>query len=355
MSRSGFIVVMAMLAAAGCSHDAPERKPPPATPPPAQSADEGKVIATYAHKRLTQGTFTREIERLPPRSRMQLAAPDRKRQFVDNYILNDLLAAEGDARGYDKDPDIERQVAELRRRLVVQRVMKDFQEPPDVTDAEVRAYYDQNRRMFSGAQIRASHILVKDEDLAKRLREELRKDPSQFEELAKTNSTDTATAARGGDLGFFGQGRMVAPFEQAAFGLDRPGDISEVVKTPFGFHIIKLTERKEGTERPFDEVKERIRVNLMNQRRQDETQHRLDQLRAKADVKVDDEVLAATDIPGAAPTSTPELVKPAPTPAAAAAPAGPAAAAPAGPGAVPAGAATAAPAGKGPPPAGMHD
>ena len=316
MSRASAIVTMALLAAAGCSHDAPERKSSPAASPPAQSADEGKVIATYAHKRLTQGTFTREIERLPPRSRMQLAAPDRKRQFVDNYILNDLLAAEGDARGYDKDPDVERQVDELRRRLVVQRVMKDFQEPPEVTDVEVRAYYDQNRRMFSGGQIRASHILVKDEDLAKQLREALRKDPSQFEELAKTNSTDTATAARGGDLGFFGQGRMVAPFEQAAFGLERPGDITEVVKTPFGFHIIKLTDRKEGTERPFDEVKERIRVNLMNQRRQDETQRRLDQLRSKADVKVDDEVLAATEIPGAAPTSAPQPAKPAPTPAA---------------------------------------
>jgi len=220
---------------------------------------------------------------------------------VDNYILNDLLASEGAAHGYDKDPDIERQVDELRRRLVVQRVMKDYQEPPEVTDAEVRAYYDQNRRLFSGAQIRASHILVKDEDLAKKLRDELRQDPSKFEELAKANSTDTATAARGGDLGFFGQGRMVAPFEQAAFALEKPGDISDVVKTPFGFHIIKLTDRKEGTERPFDEVKERIRVNLMNQRRQDETQRRLDELRAKANVKIDDAVLASTDVPGGTP------------------------------------------------------
>jgi peptidyl-prolyl cis-trans isomerase C len=297
---------MAMLAAAGCSRDTPERKGPTTAAPPAQSADEGKVIATYAHKRLTQGGFARELERLPPRSRMQLTTPERKRQFVDNYILNDLLAAEGSARGYEKDPEIERQIDELRRRLVVQRVMKDFQEPPEVTDVEVKAYYDQNRRMFSGAQVRASHILVKDEDLAKRLREELRKDPSRFEELAKANSTDTATAARGGDLGFFGQGRMVAPFEQAAFGLEHPGDISEVTKTPFGFHIIKLTDRKEGNERSFDEVKERIRVNLLNQRRQDETQHRLDELRAKADVKVDDGILAATEVPGAAPTGAPE-------------------------------------------------
>src|ERR1700752_4141742 len=103
--------------------------------------------------------------------------------------------------------------------------------------------------MSPGRQSRGSHILVKDEELAKRLREELRQDPSKFEELAKQNSTDTATAARGGDLGFFGQGRMVPPFEQAAFALEKVGDMSEVVKSPFGYHIIKLTERKEGGEK----------------------------------------------------------------------------------------------------------
>ncbi len=297
--------MIALFTAIGCARDTSEGKRAPAPPAAPRSAEEGKTIATYGSKRFTQGDFAREIERLPPRSRMQLTSPERKRQFVDNTILNDLLAAEGSARGYDKDPDITRQVDDLRRRLVVQRVMKDLQEPPEVTDAEVKTYYDQNRRMFSGAQIRASHILVRDEEQAKRLREDLRKDPSRFEELAKANSTDTATAARGGDLGFFGQGRMVAPFEQAAFALEHPADISEVVKTPFGYHIIKLVERKEGSERPFDEVKERIRLNLLNQRRQEETQHRLDGLRAKANVKVDDDVLAATEVPGTQATPAP--------------------------------------------------
>lgn len=263
------------------------------------------MIATYSHKRFTTADFAREVERLPPRSRSQLTTPDRKRQFIDNYVMNDLLADEGAAHGYDKDPEVMRQVEELRRRLVTQRVMKDFQEPPELTEAEVKAYYDQNRRLFSGAQIRASHILVKDEALAKRLREELRREPSKFDEFAKANSTDTATAARGGDLGFFAQGRMVAPFEQAAFALDKPGDMSEVVKTPFGYHIIKLTERKEGGDRPFDEVKERIRVNLINQRRQAQVQQRLDDLRAKAKITIDDAVLAAAEIPGAAPTTAP--------------------------------------------------
>lgn len=300
MWRATRLIVVGVVVAAGCARDTSEHASPSTASSP-RAASGGAVIATYNSKRFTSEDFAREIERLPPRSRTQLTTPERKRQFVDNYILNDLLADEGTRRGYDKDPDITRQVDELRRRLVVQHVMKDLQEPPEVTDPEVQAYYDQNRRLFSGGQIRASHILVKDEDLAKRLREELRADPSKFEELAKANSVDTATAARGGDLGFFGQGRMVAPFEQAAFSLDKSGDISEVVKTAFGYHIIKLTDRKEGADRPFDEVKERIRVNLLNQRRQELTQQRLDELRAKANAKIDDAALAAAEVPGGAP------------------------------------------------------
>jgi peptidyl-prolyl cis-trans isomerase C len=300
MSKWVVPFVAAVLLVGGCARErgdyAQSSAKAAATP-----ASDGQVIATYGNKRFTASDFQHEIERLPPRSRSQLTTLDRKRQFVDNFVLNDLLAEEGAAHGYDKDPDITRQVDELRRRLIVQRVMKDFQEPPELSDAEVKVYYDQNRRLFSGAQIRASHILVKDENLAKRLREQLRTDPTKFEELAKANSTDTATAARGGDLGFFGQGRMVAPFEQAAFSLDKPGDLSEVVKTPFGYHVIKLMERKEGNDRPFDEVKERIRVNLLNQRRQEQTQQRLDELRTKAKVTIDEAALTAAEVPSAAP------------------------------------------------------
>jgi peptidyl-prolyl cis-trans isomerase C len=289
-----------VLGVIGCNRDAShDRAASPA------GAGGGEVIASYGTKRLTSADLLREIDRMPPRSRAQLTSLERRHQFVDNYVLNDLLADEAVARGYDRDPDITRQVDDLRRRLIVQRVMKDLQEPPELSDAEIRAYYDQNRRLFSGAQVRVSHILVKDEELAKRLREELRQDPGKFEELAKTNSMDTATAARGGDLGFFGQGRMVPPFEQAAFALAKPGDLSEVVKTPFGFHILKLTDQKEGNDKPFDEVKDRIRVTLMNQQRQAQTEKRFAELKEKAHLQIHDDVLGALAIPTPVPAPPP--------------------------------------------------
>lgn len=284
-------IVLLCFATACANENAPSGSSAPAP------AAGGTVIATYGGKRFTTEDFRRAVERLPPRSRAQLTTPERRRQFVDNYILNELLAEQGRAKGYDQDPDIARQIDDLRQRLIVQRVMRDYQEAPVLTDEDIRTYYDQNQRLFSGAQIHAAHILVKDEALAKRLRAELDATPERFEELAKANSTDTATAARGGDLGFFGQGRMVAEFERVAFLLEKAGDLSGIVQTPFGYHIIKLIERKDGPAKPFEEVKERIRAALTNQRRQELVTRRFDEVKAGAKIQVDEDALAKAELP----------------------------------------------------------
>src|SRR6185369_2278237 len=169
-------------------------------------------------------------------------------------------------------------------------------------------YYDQNQRLFSGAQIHAAHILVKDEALAKRLKAELDAAPDKFDELAKTNSVDTATAARGGDLGTFGQGRMVAEFERAAFSLENPGDMSPIVQTPFGYHIIKLIERKEGPSKPFDDVKDRIRVAMVNQRRQEVVTQRFDKVKSDAKIAIHEDVLEKAEVPSPPPgADAPEI------------------------------------------------
>jgi len=270
---------------------------PPATSSSSPAAKSGGgVIATYAGKQFTSDDFRREVERLPPRSRAQLTTPERRRQFVDNYILNDLLAEQGRSKGYDRDPEIVRQVDDLRNRLIVQRVMRDYQEPPALTDDEVKAYYDQNQRLFSGAQIHAAHILVKDEAQAKEIRDQVKADPSKFAEIAKEKSTDKTSGAKGGDLGMFGQGRMVPEFERAAFSL-KPNEISDVVKTQYGYHIILVVERKEGERRPFDQVKEQIKATLRNKAIQEQQDKRYGDLKAAANVKIDDKVLENLQVP----------------------------------------------------------
>lgn len=262
------------------------------------AASGGEIVATYAGTTLTSERVLDELKRLPAPSRTYLSSNDRKRQFVDNLILNDLLFSEGKKAGYDHDAEIERQVEDLRRRLIVQRVTRQFQTPPEVSDEQVQKYYDDNPDLYSTTQIRASHILVKEEATAKQLSAELKQHPEKFAELARERSTDASTAPKGGDLGLFGAGRMVPDFERVAFRL-KVGEISEPVKTQYGYHLVTVTERKDGQPRPFDQVKEQIRATLRSKGQQEQTQTYFDGLKRQANVIVNDDVVAKITPPPA--------------------------------------------------------
>jgi len=146
-----------------------------------------------------------------------------------------------------------------------------------VTDAELRQYYDENLSRYTAAEERrASHVLVKaekDQPAAERdkarakaeaLLAELRAAPARFAEIAKKNSDDPGSAERGGDLDFFGRGAMVKPFEDAAFAM-KPGEISPVVESDFGFHIIRLDAVRGGEKKPFDSVRAEIEDEVKKQ------------------------------------------------------------------------------------------
>jgi len=145
-----------------------------------------------------------------------------------------------------------------------------------VPEAEARAYYEQNKARYGAEeQRRASHILITpeggDKAAAKKKAEQLlgqvKSKPGDFEKLARENSRDPGSAAQGGDLGFFGKGMMVKPFEEAVFRM-KPGEISDVVESDFGFHIIKLTEVKPAEVKPFEQVKGDIERDLKAQQAQ---------------------------------------------------------------------------------------
>ncbi|AFH82371.1 peptidylprolyl isomerase PrsA [Bacillus anthracis] len=151
-----------------------------------------------------------------------------------------------------------------------------------ITDKELKDNYK--------PEIKASHILVKDEATAKKVKEELGQGKS-FEELAKQYSEDTGSKEKGGDLGFFGAGKMVKEFEDAAYKLKKD-EVSEPVKSQFGYHIIKVTDIKEP-EKSFEQSKADIKKELVAKKSQDgEFMNDLMMKEIKkADVKVDDKDL----------------------------------------------------------------
>lgn len=139
----------------------------------------------------------------------------------------------------------------------------------EITDEELKTYFDENKDSLGEAeQVKASHILVEDEATAKEVKQKLT-DGADFAELAKEYSTDEGTKENGGELGFFARGTMVTEFEDVAFTLP-VNEISDPVKTDYGYHIIKVEEKKEAKEANFDDSKAEIKETLIDQKMETE-------------------------------------------------------------------------------------
>ena len=157
--------------------------------------------------------------------------------------------------------------------------VQGLRERSQVTPQDVQRYYEDNEQQYKQPeQVRASHILLKtegkDDAAVKKQAEDLAKKAkagADFAELAKKFSQDDSNASKGGDLDFFGRGAMVPEFDQVAFAL-QPGQVSDVVKTSFGYHVIKLTEKRTASQRPLAEVQPQIEDQIKWQRAQDQAQ-----------------------------------------------------------------------------------
>ncbi|MGG3843194.1 peptidylprolyl isomerase [Anoxybacillus kestanbolensis] len=152
-----------------------------------------------------------------------------------------------------------------------------------VTDEELKKYYNEYK-----PKVRASHILVDDEKTAKEIKAKLEKG-EDFAKLAKQYSKDTGSAQNGGDLGWFGPGKMVEEFEKAAYTLN-VGEISNPVKTQFGYHIIKVTDKEK--KKSFDEMREEIEYEVKKSKLDtSKVQSELDELMKDANVDIKDKAL----------------------------------------------------------------
>ncbi|OCA86996.1 foldase [Bacillus sp. FJAT-27986] len=168
--------------------------------------------------------------------------------YIESYGGEDALKSALEASSLTLD-DLKEDIA------VNIKIEKLMQEDIEITEDEVKAYYEENKANYDQSeQVEVSHILVEDEDKAKELLKKI-KDGEDFAELAKENSTDTASAENGGELGYISEGEMVEEFEKAAFALE-VDEVSDVVKSEYGYHIIKATGHKEAKESTYEESKE---------------------------------------------------------------------------------------------------
>lgn len=234
-----------------------------------------------------------DLRQTPPKERALLFAdPDVLRNVVDSIYLRRALAARAEQQGLDKDPTTQYRLRTIREGVLadaeVARVLTQAGSalPTATVEQIAQTQYKAERDRFSTPSLtKASHILIKGKDEAARqqardLLAQL-KTGTKFEDLARAHSADPGSAAKGGDLGFFPKGRMAPAFDAALDQLKNPGDLSGIVESPFGLHIIRLDERKAGTAKTYEEVRESLAADIVAKAQDKARQEMIDALRTQ--------------------------------------------------------------------------
>jgi len=271
------------------SAENPAPKTMPVVPP-------DRVVVTVGDLTITAAQFDQIIEALPEQYRSVARGSGRK-QFADNIVRIEVLAQEGKRRKLDESSLYRTQSTFQDANILANMTYEEIGKNIKLDEADVRKYYEAHKAEFE--QVRASHILIgvqgspspvrpgqkdltEEEALAKV--QDLRKRilaGEDFAKLAREESDDSGSGANGGDLGSFRHGQMVPTFEQAAFAM-QPGDLSEPVKSPFGYHLIKV-ETKES--KSFEEV----RPELERRMRPEQAQKAMEELQKKTPAVLDPE------------------------------------------------------------------
>jgi len=303
---------------------------PQALPPQPVPAQLPEAVARVNGEAISTAEFDEAVKELEASAGQPVPADQRDqvlRGVLDQLVGYRLLVQETKARKVTvADTELDARIAEIRkqfpsedafkqvltqRNLTVEKLRTDARDDllvskmlqaelgtkTAVTPAQVTEFYQQNPAQFQqGERVRASHILIAfpvNADAAAKQAARVKaevvlkdvKAGKDFATLAKASSQDPGSAPNGGDLGFFQQGQMVPPFDAVAFKLS-PGEISDLVETTFGYHIIKVAEKQSSRTMPLDDVRPQLEQYLEGQNRQQLTQAFVESLKAKGKVEI---------------------------------------------------------------------
>ena len=260
-------------------------------PVPAEQRDQmyrGVIDQMVGYKLLLQEATARKV--IVPDAEVEAKIDEVRKQFPSEDLFMQTLIS--------RNLTLARMRSDARGEIAITRLIEtEIADKVALKPGQVEDFYKQNPDQFKQPErVRASHILISVPEAAdaaartearNRAQQILKdvKSGKDFAALAKQHSQDPGSAVNGGDLGFFQQGQMVGPFNDAAFSL-KPGAVSDLVETQFGYHIIKVAEKQPGRTVPLDEVRPKVEQFLQHQNRESQTEAFVKALRAKGKVEI---------------------------------------------------------------------
>lgn len=289
-----FAAIFTALALVGCNAakkpevNKTETSKAESSAPASEAPKGGKVVAEIGKEKITLDEINEMMNTVPEQYRA--VAQSHKDMFLDSIINQRLLYAEASKLNFDKDPGVQKQLDEARKEILIKAYLrKEIEDTVKVTDEDAKKYYDANKEKFKEPEkINISHILVDNEAEAKDIMAKL-KSGAEFATLAKERSKD-ASKEKGGELGFIAKGQTAPEFEQAAFAL-QPGQISDIVKTQFGYHIIKVSEKQPEKLMAYDDIKDQLKQMMLAGKQKESFEMLLKDLRDRNKVVVYKDVI----------------------------------------------------------------
>ncbi len=221
------------------------------------------VVARVGSSSLTTDEFYASI----PQQHLAMMSLEDQEDAVESWVKTELFYQEGLRQGIGKDDETARRLRGIEREIVAEEYIKRrMSEVPDVTDDDAAAYFAEHRNGYA-IQVRLAHILVRNRPEAKRAREEIL-NGTPFETVAGSSSIDQ-TASIGGDLGYMRRGEMIHELEEVAFSL-KVGEVSDVIASGYGYHILKVLDRHPGAGQPSFESKRSAVLSFLTSRRRRE-------------------------------------------------------------------------------------
>lgn len=247
------------------------------------------ILAKVEDREITRQDMINIMRNLPTQQAQEVATEEGRKRLLDEMVAGELLYLDAKEHNFEEEAEFKKMMENAKKGLLERYAIQRLLQETTATDEEIKEHYEKHKNAYvSSEEVKARHILVNDEEKAKKIKEEI-ENGLDFSEAAKKYST-CPSKEHGGDLGSFAKGRMVPEFEEVAFSL-KVGELSDLVKTQFGYHLIMVDEIYPAHEKSLEEVSQQLYQMITGEKQGKVYAEKLKELKSKYHVELNIEAL----------------------------------------------------------------